>query len=164
MLDNVLYGFQSSMNVFVGINGVDALVTRIQKETLECLSFKDQFTIEELSFPNTPDPGYSDTYRDLISRQPLMRAMMKFILHLMQSYGTSDGMRNLIDSTLSKSLLLVFQNSILFGHVGVFGLCVNIMSTFIHNEPTCLSILQEQKLPLAFLTAANDTLPISAEV
>jgi E3 ubiquitin-protein ligase HUWE1 len=39
------------------------------------------------------------------------------------------------------------------------------MSTFIHNEPTSLSILQEMKLPQTFLTiAAQSGMPISAEV
>ena len=38
------------------------------------------------------------------------------------------------------------------------------MSTFIHNEPTCLSILQEAGLPQAFLKVVGGDFPISAEV
>ena len=39
------------------------------------------------------------------------------------------------------------------------------MSTFIHNEPTSLVILQESKLPQTFLTiACHQDLPVSAEV
>jgi E3 ubiquitin-protein ligase HUWE1 len=82
----------------------------------------------------------------------------------MQSSGSADGMRNLIDSSLVKSIHTILIHSNLFGHVGAFGLAVNIMSTFIHNEPTSLSILQEAQLPLAFLTAANKPLQVSVEV
>lgn len=38
------------------------------------------------------------------------------------------------------------------------------MSTFIHNEPTCLTILQEAKLPQTLLEAISKDIPISAEV
>lgn len=38
------------------------------------------------------------------------------------------------------------------------------MATFIHNEPTSLNILQEAKLPQAFLKAINASMPVSAEV
>lgn len=38
------------------------------------------------------------------------------------------------------------------------------MSTFIHNEPTCLNILQEAKLPQIFLETVNKGVLVSAEV
>ena len=38
------------------------------------------------------------------------------------------------------------------------------MATFIHNEPTSLNILQEAKIPQAFLKSIASTMPISAEV
>lgn len=88
---------------------------------------------------------------------------MKFILHLMQTSGTADGMRNLIESTLPASILQIYESR-KFG-ASIFGLAVNIMSTFIHNEPTCLSILQEAKLPKTFLEVVTSPhLPISPEV
>ena len=38
------------------------------------------------------------------------------------------------------------------------------MATFIHNEPTSLNILQEAKLPQAFLKSITSSMPVSAEV
>ncbi|KAJ3313756.1 hypothetical protein HDV04_001560 [Boothiomyces sp. JEL0838] len=163
MLDNILYGFPPALNVFTGANGLQALVTRIQLEIDTCLRIKEKFSDSELNYSSI-DPGASVKYRELLARMPLLRAIMKLVLHMMQSSGTADGMRNLIDSSLPKSLLIIFENSKLFGSIGVFGLAVNIMSTFIHNEPTSLSILQENQVISAFLNAANQELPVSAEV
>jgi hypothetical protein len=38
------------------------------------------------------------------------------------------------------------------------------MATFIHNEPTSLSILQEAKIPSAFLDSIKDEIPASVDV
>lgn len=96
-------------------------------------------------------------------RTAFLRAMLKFVLHMMQTSGTVDRMRNLIDSTLPSSILIMFQHAKEFG-ANIFGLAVNVMACFIHNEPTCLSILQEAKLPAAFLEACTHDYPINPEV
>ena len=96
-------------------------------------------------------------------RVSVLRAMLKFILHMMQSSTAPDRLRNLIDTTLPGSLLAIFENTDVLGTTGL-GLAVNIMATFIHNEPTCLSILQEAKLPQTFLAAVAKEVPVSAEV
>lgn len=96
-------------------------------------------------------------------RLMLLRALLKFILHMMQTSGTADRLRNLIDSTVPKNLLEILAYSKTFGP-GVYSLAVNIMSTFIHNEPTSLSILQELKLPQTFLHSMKQYIPFSPEV
>lgn len=35
-------------------------------------------------------------------------------------------------------------------------LAINIMATFIHNEPTCLPVIQEAGLPEAFYTVVEN--------
>jgi E3 ubiquitin-protein ligase HUWE1 len=162
MLDSVLYSFNTSINVFTGIGGPDVLVQRICSEVNSCLRIGQDLENEDSL--TCLDPGESISAKELFSKVPLMRAAMKFVLHLMQSYGSADGMRNLIDSKLPSSLLTIFEHSILFGHVGIFGLAVNVMSTFIHNEPTSLAILQEAGIPNAFLDASRRPLSASPEV
>lgn len=76
--------------------------------------------------------------------------MLKLLLRMMESSGTTDGLRNLIDSTLPHSLKLIMDDPKVFGN-GVFALAINVCTTFIHNEPTSLTILQEAKLPQSFL-------------
>jgi E3 ubiquitin-protein ligase HUWE1 len=55
-------------------------------------------------------------------RTALVKAMFKFVLHMMESSGTADGLRNLIDSTLPHSLKLVVEQPRVFGN-SVFALC-----------------------------------------
>lgn len=43
-------------------------------------------------------------------------------------------------------------------------LAIHVMSTFVHNEPTSLTILQEVKLPEAFYDAIEDNIEPSIEV
>ena len=45
-----------------------------------------------------------------------------------------------------------------------FALAINIMSTFVHNEPTSLAIIQEAGLPEAFYKAIEAGLEPSIEV
>lgn len=41
---------------------------------------------------------------------------------------------------------------------------INVMSTFIHNEPTSLPILQETKLPQSFLSTITEYTTVSTDV
>ena len=164
MLDNILYGFQTSLNVFTGANGLEFLVSRIKMEIDACIDIGEDLKDYELEPTFIMDPGSSNVYQTLLSHMPILRSIMKLVLHLMQTHGSADGMRNLIDSSLPHSLLKIFNFSKLFSHVGVFGLSINIMSTFIHNEPTTLAILQEMGVISSFLVSARNELSISAEV
>ncbi|KAJ1553896.1 hypothetical protein HK405_006594, partial [Cladochytrium tenue] len=92
-----------------------------------------------------------------------LRSMLKFIMHMMQSSGSPDQMRNLVETSLPNSILAIFENARLFG-ASILGLAITIMSTFVHNEPTSLGILQELKLPQAFLRVAKGSIPWSPEV
>lgn len=100
----------------------------------------------------------------------------------MQASGTSEGLRSLIDSTLPKSIKKVVENRGLFGPaIFAIGQCdafnhdetssksntstaINIMSTFVHNEPTSLTILQEAGVPEAFYNAIDKGLESANEV
>jgi E3 ubiquitin-protein ligase HUWE1 len=164
MIDNLIYGFPSSLNTFLNANGVSIVVSRIGIEIKTCLEYLPNFSVEEIGPLKILDPGESAKNLELISHLPSIRSVLKLILHLMQNSGTDDGLRNLIDSDLTNHLLTIFENPYIFGQVGAFGLAANIMSTFIHNEPTSLSILQEARLPQTFLKCAKCLLPVSAEV
>jgi E3 ubiquitin-protein ligase HUWE1 len=126
-------------------NGLEIIVKRIEAEVALCVSVLQT----DGSLPS--------------DRGTLLRALLKFIMHMMQTSGSADRMRNLIESSLPKSILIILENSKGFG-ANVFGISINIMATFIHNEPTSLNILQEAKLPLAFLNSINASMPVSAEV
>jgi E3 ubiquitin-protein ligase HUWE1 len=82
---------------------------------------------------------------------------------MMQSSGTTEGLRGLIDSTLLKSVHKIMENRSIFGP-SIVSLAINIMATFIHNEPTSLTIIQEAKLPEAFYKSLDASIEPSIEV
>ena len=102
MLDNTIYGFPTTLNAFTNCDGVDITVKRIADEVQFCLKLGELFSELELEPSAVIDPGASERNRELVSRMPLLRAILKLILHLLQSSGGTDGIRNLIDSTLLK--------------------------------------------------------------
>ncbi|TPX56315.1 hypothetical protein SpCBS45565_g08434 [Spizellomyces sp. 'palustris'] len=161
LLDSLVFGFSASFAAFTAASGLDVLVARIKDEVDLCISLNPALRGEQMESIGSADASIT---LDLPhERTALLRALLKFVLHMMQTSGTADRMRNLIDTTLPISLLAIFQHSQYFG-ASVFGLAVNIMSTFIHNEPTCLTILQEATLPQTLLHAISQSIPISAEV
>ncbi|KAJ1537323.1 hypothetical protein HK096_007058, partial [Nowakowskiella sp. JEL0078] len=160
ILDSVIYGFPTALTLFLGADGLESLIGRISNEVDFCCSQNKNdigvqmmddvvVNLEQVELPH--------------QRTAFLRSMLKFVLHMMQTSGTADRMRNLIDTSLPSSIDIIFKNAKQFGF-NVFGLAVNIMSTFIHNEPTSLSILQEAKIPNSFLEAVCNDIPVSTEV
>lgn len=43
-------------------------------------------------------------------RTALLKAMFKFVIHMMQSPGTQEGLRNLIDTSLPSTLKVIMEN------------------------------------------------------
>ncbi|KAJ3049458.1 hypothetical protein HK097_009550, partial [Rhizophlyctis rosea] len=156
IMDGILFGFPTALTAFIQGNGLDVLVLRIKDEVDYFVDFgKELANRMETDTTEKPEPPHE--------RVSLLRAMLKFVLHMMQGSGAPDRLRNLIDTTLPGSLLAIFENTQILGTTG-FGLAVNIMATFIHNEPTSLSILQEARLPQTFLRTVKEGVPVSAEV
>ncbi|KAJ3026294.1 UNVERIFIED_CONTAM: hypothetical protein HDU68_005895 [Siphonaria sp. JEL0065] len=150
-LDLMIYTFPNAFTAFTAANGVDLLVARIKNEVAACLEAKIKTglaTLNDISFVQVA----------------LLRSLLKYVMHMMQISGMADQLRNLIETSLPSSILVIFENCKFFG-ANVFGLAINIMSTFIHNEPASLPILQESKLPQTLLQLTfTGEYPISAEV
>ena len=98
-------------------------------------------------------------------QQQSLRWVFKFVNHMMQNgSGNFDRLiRNLIDSPqLLTGLKTVFKNAPVFGS-SVWSGAANIMSSFIHNEPTSYAVIAEAGLTQSFLDAIN-SLPSSESV
>ncbi|KAI8637213.1 hypothetical protein BD408DRAFT_447787 [Parasitella parasitica] len=134
LIDTIVNSFATSFSAFCNANGLDTLLNRIKMEIETCS--------KKTMADNTTTVSYD--------RLSTIKAMLKFLLRMMESSGTADGLRNLIDSTLPQSLKLIMEEPKLFGN-SIFALAINVSTTFIHNEPTSLPILQEAKLPQSFL-------------
>ncbi|GAA5813130.1 hypothetical protein MFLAVUS_006599 [Mucor flavus] len=133
LIDTIVNSFATSFSAFCNANGLDTLLNRIKMEVETCCS---QAVQDDSFAPH--------------DRLSTIKAMLKFLLRMMDSSGTTDGLRNLIDSSLPQSLKMIMENPKLFGN-SIFAIAINVSTTFIHNEPTSLPILQEAKLPQSFL-------------
>ncbi|KAF7592465.1 hypothetical protein BBP40_000246 [Aspergillus hancockii] len=101
----------------------------------------------------TPSIDYQIPY----FQQQTLRWMFRFVNHIMQHNGGGFDrvLRNLIDSPqLLTSLRLVFENARIFGS-HVWSNAVNILSSFIHNEPTSYAVIAEAGLSKSFLEAVT---------
>ncbi|KAJ9088888.1 E3 ubiquitin-protein ligase tom1 [Entomophthora muscae] len=150
LMDNAIYGFPTAFSSFQASNGLTTLVQRIDEQVDLCMRLEAEANAGEME-------GIL-----LIENLILLKGLVKFVLHMMQTSSTGVGLRNLIDSRLPASLKKIFEQPGLFSPM-VYGQAVNVMSTIIHNEPTSLSILQEQELPQAFLKTAVAGFPAAAE-
>ncbi|KAI0305409.1 hypothetical protein B0F90DRAFT_1815046 [Multifurca ochricompacta] len=155
LVDNVLYSFGNAFQLFCNNRGVEVLVDRIEYEVDE--------DINTLG----PQEHASDIPRSY-GQLPIVRtAALKHILRsmhrMMQSSGTAEGLRGLIDSSLLKSIKKIIEHRSLFGP-NVLPIAINIMATFVHNEPTSLTVIQETGVPEAFYRAVEAGLEPVIEV
>ncbi|KXN90585.1 E3 ubiquitin-protein ligase ptr1, partial [Leucoagaricus sp. SymC.cos] len=155
LIDSVLYSFQNGFSLFCAAHGVNVLVERIEYEV-------DSDIQEHGRWSKSLD--ISSTGNDLpIPRSSVLKHLLRTMHRMMQSSGTSEGLRGLIDTSLVKSIRKIIDNRVLFGPA-VLPLAINIMATFVHNEPTSLGIIQEAGLPEAFYKAIEAGIEPAIEV
>ncbi|SGY62078.1 BQ5605_C007g04651 [Microbotryum silenes-dioicae] len=154
-LDSLMYGYQSAFTLFISSGGLPIFVDRIKQEIDRCLeehcgktvAEEDALPIGMLSFDEAS----------------LLKGLLRSIQRLMQTSGMTEGLRNLIDTSLLAAVKTILQNRPIFG-AQVFALAINITATFVHNEPTCLATIQEAKVPEALYDAIGESIPASIDV
>ncbi|CAG8500448.1 3553_t:CDS:10 [Paraglomus brasilianum] len=170
LLDSLVYGFNPSFTNFCNASGVNILVNRIKDETNNSLSLArvahgDQ--MEDVKISNvSSSTSISAKDEDFVlpyDLSSLLKSMLKFVLHMMQTSGTADGLRNLIETSLPESINGILGQPNVFGS-SIYALAIQLMATFIHNEPTSLPIIQEAKLPQTFLKSICNDIPVSVDV
>ncbi|EPX73305.1 HECT-type ubiquitin ligase E3 Ptr1 [Schizosaccharomyces octosporus yFS286] len=147
MLDHLIDGYSMAFPDFSESKGLDLLVTRLQFELEASLH-------DVKSGRGNAEICLNMDYAIPYDRYFLLKNLLKFILHLIQTGGSVVELRNLIDSSLISSLAFLLDHHEVFGS-NLFASATNIMSTFIHNEPTCYGIIHEKKLSHSFLEAVN---------
>ncbi|KAF7332527.1 hypothetical protein MKEN_00135300 [Mycena kentingensis (nom. inval.)] len=155
LVDNVLYSFTNAFSLFCAARGVAALVQRIEYEIdVDLKEFGDEQRAQEVH------AGHMELH---VARAGLLKHVLRSIHRMMQSSGTAEGLRGLIDMSILASLKKIIKYRGLFGPT-VVPLAINIMATFIHNEPTSLAIIQEAGLPQVFFKTIEVGLEPSIEV
>jgi E3 ubiquitin-protein ligase HUWE1 len=157
-LDTFVHNLREAFQALVDAKGLDIIadlvfyeVTTSQKlaEEGEGISkeYKTQLTDYQIPFYN----------------QQTLRWLFKFMNHMMSHTGGGNfdrQMRNLIDSTpLQQGLEIVLSNANVFGST-VWSMGVNILTTFIHNEPTSYAVINDAGLSTALLeTVSGGVIP-----
>nr|CDI56030.1 related to E3 ubiquitin protein ligase TOM1 [Melanopsichium pennsylvanicum 4] len=150
LIDSLTYAVPQAFDLFCNARGLDVIVDRVEAEVHRDV---EDGSADRMSDKTYGEPGPDNLYGRLaFGRASLLRAMFKSITQMMSSTGTGDGLRNLINTSLPTSLKCIIEHRSIFGPQ-IFALAINIMATFIHNEPTSLAILQEVKIPEAFFDA-----------
>ncbi|KAF8948924.1 hypothetical protein BGZ47_001133 [Haplosporangium gracile] len=162
LLDSLIYGYSSAFTSFCTSGGLNVLVARIKDEVEYALGVVKDFETSQAS-DTSSTPKESDTSPVPFERTALLKSMFKLVHHMMQSPGTQEGLRNLIDTTLPATLKKIMEAPMALG-AAVYAHAINTMSSFIHNEPTSLAILQEANIPQTFLASLSKEIPTSPDV
>ncbi|KAF7117728.1 hypothetical protein CNMCM5793_006884 [Aspergillus hiratsukae] len=153
-LDTFVHAVRDALATLTNAKGFDAISDLIDYETKT--SFEN--VSKGAGLPpqhKTPSIDYQIPY----FQQQSLRWMFRFVNHIMQHNGGGFDrvLRNLIDSPqLLTSLRLVFENARVFGS-HVWSNAVNILSSFIHNEPTSYAVIAEAGLSKSFLEAVTSS-------
>lgn len=166
VLDSLIYGFSTAFTSFCASNGINLLVARMKEEVDYSLNVVKEAEAQKMTgVTETLKDGAKDEEMSPVpfERTALLKAMFKFVHHMMQSPGTQEGLRNLIDTSLPATLKVIMENPSALG-TSVYAHAINTMTSFIHNEPTSLAILQEASIPQALLASLSKEIPASTDV
>lgn len=150
-LDSFVHTVRDALATLATAKGFDALSDIIAAESKSAFDLVKEGKGMSVEY-RTPTTDYQIPY----FHQQVLRWLFKFVNHVMQhnSGGFERLLRNLIDSPpLLTALRLVIENAKIFGS-HVWSGAVNIMSHFIHNEPTSYAVIAEAGLSRSFLEAA----------
>lgn len=150
LLDSLVYGFNPATQSFLQHHGMNAFVELLEKLVDFGIARAEELKKQGQELRHSPTNGLLAP-----NEGALLRALLRCIARVMGITGTQGDLRNLIDSSLPKTLKRLIENRRTVGPQ-IYSLALNIMASFIHNEPTSLSILQEQGLPEAFYASISD--------
>ncbi|KAM5504407.1 E3 ubiquitin-protein ligase tom1 [Microsporum canis] len=149
-LDSFVHSVRDALATLAAAKGFDAISDLIATETKSAFEMVGEGNGISEDY-KTPSTDYSIPY----FQQQAIRWLFKFVNHVMQhnSGGFERLIRNFIDSPpLLNALRLVIENAKTFGS-HVWSGSINIMSHFIHNEPTSYAVIAEAGLSKSFLEA-----------
>lgn len=149
-LNNNIYAIRDAFQTFANSKGLDTISDLIAYEVRISL----EHSRNGEAFPEMYRTQVID-YRIPFFQQQTLRWLFKFVNHMM-SHGNGNFdrlLRNLIDnSELLNALHSVIVSAKVFGS-SVWSGAVNIMSSFIHNEPTSYTTIAEAGLSKGLLEA-----------
>ncbi len=152
LFDSLVYQVRDAFQVLATAKGLDIIADLTAYEVESALSR----AINGEGMPSEYRTQFID-YQIPYFQQQTLRWLFKFVYHMMQHGGANFDrlLRNLIDSPqLLSALRVVLGNAKVFGS-NVWSGAVNILSSFIHNEPTSYAVIAEAGLSQGLLEAVT---------
>ena len=147
-LDTFVYNLQHAFAALVSARGLEIIADLMQYE----VDTSKKLAGENKGMPKEYKTQLTD-YQIPFYHQQTLRWLFKFLNHMMSHTGGNFDrlMRQLIDSSqLLTALRTVLSNASIFGST-VWSMAVNVLTSFIHNEPTSYQVIAEAGLSDAFL-------------
>ncbi|CAD0092435.1 unnamed protein product [Aureobasidium mustum] len=142
----------------------DAFQAIVNAKGLDILADLTAFEVQRSLEAAQKQEGLPTEYKTKITdfqipfnSQQTLRQLLKFVAHMYHhNVGTDDRLlRNFVDSPqLLGALRVIFDNAPIFGS-NVWSGAMNILSSFIHNEPTSYQVIAEAGLSKGFLEAVT---------
>ena len=149
-LNTIIYTVRDAFQTLANSKGLDTIS--------DLISYEVQLSLERARDGDGLPQNFRNQvidYQIPFFQQQTLRWLFKFVNHMM-SHGNGNFdrlLRNLIDSAqLLSGLQTVIVNAKVFGS-SVWSGAVNIMSSFIHNEPTSYAVIAEAGLSKGLLEA-----------
>ncbi|KAL8707322.1 MAG: hypothetical protein Q9220_007634 [cf. Caloplaca sp. 1 TL-2023] len=151
-LNTIVYTVRDAFQIFANAKGLDTISSLVALEVSTSMDHASNAQGMPTAYRNQVID-----YQIPFFQQQTLRWLFKIINHMM-SHGSGNFdrlLRNLIDSPqLLAGLKTVIVNAKVFGS-SVWSGAVNILSSFIHNEPTSYGIIAEAGLSKGFLEAVS---------
>lgn len=151
-LNTIVYTMRDAFSTFANAKGLDTVSDLVAFEVTSSMDRAKKGQGIPLEY-RSQVIDYQIPY----FQQQTIRWLFKFVNHMMSHGGGNFDrlLRNLIDSPqLLGALKIVITDSKTFGS-SVWSGAVNILSSFIHNEPTSYGIIAEAGLSKGFLEAVS---------
>lgn len=152
ILDALVHHYPSALDTIFMSNGLNFIVRQVTAHI-------DETTGEG----EGASAGMQTTDLTLAyGKSVILQSLLRFLDKLLSSNGSDDRLRNLLESHLFKSFVRVFRGRALFTPE-IITHAISITASFIHNEPTSLSVLQELGAPQALLECIKQVTPASVD-
>lgn len=120
LIDHVVYSNSNGFNLFCNAGGLEALTRKIQTTTEDCIA-NHSAPAESTNATAVVDRD-SAFGRLPFKKYTALKSLLRSISRMMQSSGTADGLRNLIDSSLPATVKQIIVHRRTFGPV-LFATC-----------------------------------------
>ncbi|ODV84805.1 hypothetical protein CANARDRAFT_213279 [[Candida] arabinofermentans NRRL YB-2248] len=154
LIELFLKSLPEVLDDFIASNGFTILI--------DLLAYEVNFSFENPNFDGGAPKEALVSHTITVRQVKTINSLLKLVHHLIVHHQ-GDRMRNLYDSSILKSLIMIMENPATFGYELLTD-TINIFSGIINSEPTAYAILNEAGVVDAFFKNLDGFLGKSADL